>query len=144
MLESVITTRLTAQICFISDDRRGSHGVHRLHVQPRHPFRTSTQCRDGSLKGVCALKSFLNGWEKIKGKHINVNQVKADDELDLFKRPALLGAIEALLHDKPTFLTTAFGKVFTPAVENCFREVAMKLAWKLPDLVLSRCLIESV
>ncbi|KQY18160.1 hypothetical protein ASE23_15695 [Rhizobium sp. Root73] len=63
------------------------------------------------------------GWEKIKGKHIQVKQVKTDAELDLFMLPALLDAIRPLPRDKPTFLTTDFGKPFTPAgFGNWFRE----------------------
>jgi integrase len=63
------------------------------------------------------------GWDKIKGKHIVVKQVKTDAELDLFMLPALTEAIRPLPRDKPTFLTTAFGKPFTPAgFGNWFRE----------------------
>jgi integrase len=63
------------------------------------------------------------GWEKIKGKYIEVKQVKTDAELDLFMLPALTDAIRPLPRDKPTFLTTEFGKPFTPAgFGNWFRE----------------------
>lgn len=63
------------------------------------------------------------GWEKLKGKYIEVKQVKTNAELDLFMLPALTDAIRALPRDKPTFLTTEFGKPFTPAgFGNWFRD----------------------
>lgn len=63
------------------------------------------------------------GWEKIKGKYIEVKQVKTGAELDLFMLPALTDAIRPLPRDKPTFLTTEFGKPFTPAgFGNWFRD----------------------
>lgn len=63
------------------------------------------------------------GWDKIKGKCIAVKQVKTNAELDLFMLPELTDAIRALPRDKPTFLTTDFGKPFTPAgFGNWFRD----------------------
>ncbi|MBB3567602.1 tyrosine-type recombinase/integrase [Rhizobium sp. BK491] len=63
------------------------------------------------------------GWEKLKGKYIQVKQVKTDVELDLYMLPTLTDAIRALPRDKPTFLTTEFGKPFTPAgFGNWFRD----------------------
>jgi integrase len=63
------------------------------------------------------------GWEKIKGKYIEVKQVKTDAELDLFMLPALTDAIRPLSREMPTFLTTEFGKPFTPAgFGNWFRD----------------------
>jgi integrase len=63
------------------------------------------------------------GWEKIKGKYIEVKQVKTDAELDLFMLPALTDAIRPLSREKPTFLTTELGKPFTPAgFGNWFRD----------------------
>ncbi|MCO6424559.1 hypothetical protein CN135_27350 [Sinorhizobium meliloti] len=63
------------------------------------------------------------GWDKIKGKAIEVKQLKTGAELDLFMLPELTDAIRALPRDKPTFLTTEFGKPFTAAgFGNWFRD----------------------
>lgn len=63
------------------------------------------------------------GWHSIKGKHIQVKQVKTGAELDLFMLPALTDAIRTLPRDKSNFLTTSFGKPFTPAgFGNWFRD----------------------
>ncbi|MGR6432433.1 tyrosine-type recombinase/integrase [Rhizobium sp. PAMB 3174] len=55
------------------------------------------------------------GWEKIRGRVIAVKQSKTGAELDLYMLPELTDAIRELPRDKPTFLTTEFGKPFTPA-----------------------------
>lgn len=63
------------------------------------------------------------GWRHIKGKHIEVKQAKTGAELDLFMLPTLTEAIRPLARDKPTFLTTSFGKPFTAAgFGNWFRD----------------------
>lgn len=63
------------------------------------------------------------GWAHIKGKHIEVKQVKTGAELNLFMLPVLTDAIRPLPRDKPTFLTTGHGKPFTAAgFGNWFRE----------------------
>ncbi len=63
------------------------------------------------------------GWAKINGRSISVKQTKTGAELDLFMLPELLDAIRPLDRSKPTFLTTEFGKPFTPAgFGNWFRD----------------------
>lgn len=63
------------------------------------------------------------GWHNVKGKFIEVKQLKTGAELDLFMLPALIRAIRNLPRDKPAFLTTHFGKPFTAnGFGNWFRE----------------------
>jgi integrase len=63
------------------------------------------------------------GWHSIKGNYIAVKQIKTDAELDLFMLPTLTDAIRPLPRDLPTFLTTNYGKPFTPAgFGNWFRD----------------------
>lgn len=63
------------------------------------------------------------GWPQIKGRHIQVKQLKTGAELELFMLPALVEAISQLPRDKPTFLTTGHGKPFTAAgFGNWFRD----------------------
>ncbi|NTI27134.1 tyrosine-type recombinase/integrase [Rhizobium rhizogenes] len=63
------------------------------------------------------------GWEKLKGEYIQVKQIKTDVELDLYMLPTLTDAIRTLPRDKPTFLTTEFGKPFTAGgFGNWFRD----------------------
>jgi integrase len=63
------------------------------------------------------------GWAEIKGRAIKVKQSKTGAELDLFMLPQLTDAIRMLPRDKPTFLTTEFGKPFTAAgFGNWFRD----------------------
>jgi integrase len=63
------------------------------------------------------------GWANIKGRCISVKQSKTGAELDLFMLDELTDAIRSLPRDKPTFLTTEFGKPFTAAgFGNWFRD----------------------
>lgn len=63
------------------------------------------------------------GWSQVAGKHIAVKQLKTGAELDLFMLPELKEAIEDIPKESPAFLTTAFGKPFTPAgFGNWFRD----------------------
>lgn len=91
----------------------------------RHPEGTKARLALVLLLYTAQRRSdvVVMGWEKLKGKYIEVKQVKTDAELDLFMLPALTDAIRALPRDKPTFLTTEFGKPFTPAgFGNWFRD----------------------
>lgn len=93
--------------------------------EERHPEGTKARLALVLLLYTAQRRSDVvaMGWEKIKGKYIEVKQVKTDAELDLFMLPALTDAILALPRDKPTFLTTEFGKPFTPAgFGNWFRD----------------------
>ncbi|NML75267.1 tyrosine-type recombinase/integrase [Rhizobium sp. S-51] len=91
----------------------------------RHPEGTKAHLALTLLLYTAQRRSdvVVMGWEKIKGRYIEVKQVKTDAELDLFMLPALTDAIRGLPRDKPTFLTTDFGKPFTPAgFGNWFRD----------------------
>lgn len=63
------------------------------------------------------------GWANIRGRVISVTQSKTGAKLNLYVLPELMNAIRELPRDKPTFLTTEFGKPFTPAgFGNWFRD----------------------
>jgi integrase len=63
------------------------------------------------------------GWTHIKGKRFDIVQSKTGMPLELFMLPAVNDAIRELPRDKPTFLTTDYGKPFTPAgFGNWFRD----------------------
>lgn len=63
------------------------------------------------------------GWSQVRSKYISVKQLKTGAELDLFMLPELKEAIENIPKESPAFLTTAFGKPFTPAgFGNWFRD----------------------
>ncbi|TRB22921.1 tyrosine-type recombinase/integrase [Rhizobium rhizogenes] len=93
--------------------------------EARHPEGTKARLALMLLLYTAQRRSDVvaMGWEKIKGKYIQIKQVKTDAELDLFMLPALTAAISTLPRDRSTFLTTEQGKPFTPAgFGNWFRE----------------------
>jgi len=93
--------------------------------ETRHPEGTKARLALVLLLYTAQRRSDVvaMGWEKINGRYIRVKQVKTDAELDLFMLPALTAEIRLLPRDKPTFLTTEFGKPFTPAgFGNWFRD----------------------
>lgn len=91
----------------------------------RHPPGTKARLALVLLLYTAQRRSdvVVMGWEKIKGRFIEVKQIKTGAELDLFMLPELTDAIRFLPRDKPTFLTTELGKPFTPAgFGNWFRD----------------------
>ena len=63
------------------------------------------------------------GWAHIKGKRLDLVQSKTGMPLELLMLPAVTDAIRGLPRDKPTFLTTEYGKPFTAAgFGNWFRD----------------------
>lgn len=93
--------------------------------EDRHPEGTKARLALTLLLYTAQRRSdvVMMGWDKIKGKSIEVKQVKTGAELELFMLPALTDAIRSLPRDKPTFLTTEFGKPFTAAgFGNWFRD----------------------
>lgn len=93
--------------------------------EARHP--EGTKARLALILFLCTAQRRSDvvtmGWEKIKGRYIEVKQLKTGMELDLFMLPALTAAIRELPRDKTTFLTTEFGKPFTAAgFGNWFRD----------------------
>lgn len=93
--------------------------------EERHPEGTKARLALALLLYTAQRRSdvVVMGWDQIKGKHISVKQVKTGAELELFMLPALTDAIKPLPREKPTFLTTEFGKPFTAAgFGNWFRD----------------------
>lgn len=85
--------------------------------EARHPEGTQAHLAMVLLLYTAQRRSDVvaMGWHSIKGKKIEVKQVKTGAELDLHMLPALTDAIRPLPRDKSTFLTTSYGKPFTPA-----------------------------
>ncbi len=93
--------------------------------EARHPEGTKARLALTLLLYTAQRRSDVvaMGWAQIKGRHIEVKQVKTDAELELFMLPALTDAIRSLPRERETFLTTEFGKAFTPAgFGNWFRD----------------------
>lgn len=93
--------------------------------EERHPEGSRARLALNLLLYTAQRRSdvVLMGWQQINGRTISVKQEKTGAELDLFMLPALLTSIRELPRDKPTFLTTDFGKPFTAAgFGNWFRD----------------------
>ena len=93
--------------------------------EKRHPIGTKARLALILLLYTAQRRSDVValGWDKIKGRYIEVKQQKTGAELDLFMLPELQDAIRPLDRSKPTFLTTEFGKPFTAAgFGNWFRD----------------------
>jgi integrase len=93
--------------------------------ESRHPIGTNARLALTLLLYTAQRRGDVvrMGWEHIKGKRLALEQSKTGAYLELFMLPALTDAIKGLPREKPTFLTTDYGKPFTAAgFGNWFRD----------------------
>jgi integrase len=93
--------------------------------ETRHPIGTTARLALALMlfTGQRRSDAVRMGRQHIEGNAINVRQQKTDARLTIPLHPSLKAVIDATPVDNMTFLTTAYGKPFTPAgFGNWFRD----------------------